>query len=73
MSNSAPDDFQKDEKYANYLTSWEFPTVFDEVNNEIKDQKNTWKIKALTELRAKPLTITSTKSKLIVMKFAQIQ
>lgn len=70
MSNSAPDDFQKDEKYANYLTSWEFPTVFDEVNNEIKDQKNTWKIKALTELRAKP---TSTKSKLIVMKFAQIQ
>lgn len=31
-------EFEKD-KYANYLTSWKFPSVFDKVNNDIKDVK----------------------------------
>lgn len=38
MSGYAIEDF-KDEKYANYLTSWEFPTIFDDINKEIEEQK----------------------------------
>lgn len=38
MGHFTAKDFEKDE-YADYLKSWTFPTIFDEVQNEIRLQK----------------------------------
>lgn len=45
----------KTEKYANYLTSWDFPNVFDQVYDEMKVQKKSLEKKNIDRHASKDL------------------